>query len=327
MNELNKKKYFACSTCKTKSFAPSNTQRAKKELCKTCFGKKRDKRKNELNDLTGKEWASLSKSVEYYDGFKSKKQQKIGAAFPLSLVESHIKIYTKKGQTVFDPFLGVGTTSQAAESLGRKSIGIEINPEFVELAKQDIKNKRHHKIICEDVRNLRKHIKPNSIHFQITSPPYANLLNNVKKDFAYKWREHSDLNVAGNPKPYSTNRSDLGNLSYPDFLVEITKVFKDTYTVLKDNCYAAWIVKDYRDLKRKTPYVNFHSDITNCAQKAGFTLWDIRIYDQTRFRPLVVLGYPSRNYYLNIGHSYILIFKKHFHDPKKSSWEKKSTLS
>jgi hypothetical protein len=69
-------------------------------------------------------------------------------------------------------------------------------------------------------------------------------------------------------------------------------------------------VKDYRDLKSGVPYVNFHSDVIRAAETAGFTLWDIRIYDQTRYRPLVVLGYPSRNYYLNIGHSYVLIFKK-----------------
>ena len=103
----------------------------------------------------------------------------------------------------------------------------------------------------------------------------------------------------------------MGNLSYKEFFEVIDKVFEDIYYVLKDDCYAVWVVKDYRDFNHGKPYVNFHSDIIRSAEKAGFILWDIRIYDQTDFRPLVVLGYPSRNFYLNIGHSYILIFKKH----------------
>jgi DNA modification methylase len=289
------------------------TDRAEKKLCKDCFGKRKDNRINQLNDLTGREWALLSKSIERYNGFRSEKQKLHGAAFPLSLVEDHIKIYTKVGQTVFDPFLGVGTTSQAAQHLGRKSIGIELNSTFAELAKKDIVNTQEHRIICDDVRNMLDHIKEETVDFIITSPPYADLLKKVKGNFAYKWREHSDIDAIANPKPYSEDKRDLGNLEYGDFLQEIEKVFSLSYTVLKEASYCVWIVKDYRDLENGRPYVNFHSDIIKCAENSQFKLWDIRIYDQTEFRPLVVLGYPSRNYYLNIGHSYILVFKKMTH--------------
>jgi hypothetical protein len=79
---------------------------------------------------------------------------------------------------------------------------------------------------------------------------------------------------------------------------------------VKPDHYAAWVVKDFRDLKGSIPYVNFHGDVIRIATEAGWTPWDIRIFDQTKFRPLVILGIPSRNFYLNIGHSYILIFKK-----------------
>jgi|TARA_R100000501_G_C2629618_1_gene124404 DNA modification methylase len=307
----NIRSYFKCSKCGSKTKAPQKTKRLENKLCKNCFGKKRDNRKNQLNELTGSQWATLSKSVMEYSGTRPEKQKIHGAAFPLSFVEHHISTYSKRGETIFDPFLGVGTVSEAAEKLGRKSIGIELNPEFVKLAKKDIKNLKNHKIICDDVRNSKKHIKDNSVDLIITSPPYATLLRTIKGNFAYKWREHSDLNVIKNPPPYSSEKKDFGNLTYEEFMDEITGVFKDNYEILKDNCYSVWVVKDYRDLKNKVPYVNFHSDIIKAAQLSGFLLWDIRIYDQTKYRPLVVLGYPSRNYYLNMGHSYILIFKKH----------------
>jgi len=302
---------FDCTRCREPTDAPQDTRRATQELCRTCFGKGRDTRKNELNGLTGKEWAALSKSVEEYPGNRSEKQKAHGACYPISLAEAHISIYTKRGQLVFDPFMGVGTTAEAAENLGRKSIGIELSKEFIKLANTDIKSKKNHRIIHADIRTMLKHIKPNSIDFQLTSPPYANLLKTVKGEFAYKWKEHSTLNSMSNPKPYSKDNKDIGNLPYQEFMETIHKVFEDTMIVLKDGAYAAWVVKDYRDLKHKKPYVNFHSDIILAAESAGMTLWDIRIYDQTRFRPLVVLGYPSKNYYLNIGHSYIIIFRKY----------------
>jgi hypothetical protein len=90
----------------------------------------------------------------------------------------------------------------------------------------------------------------------------------------------------------------------------IFRIQVQCFEALRPASYAAWVVKDYRDLKAGVPYVNFHGDIIRVSEEAGFQLWDIRVYDQTKFRPLVVLGYPSRNYYMNIGHSYIVILKK-----------------
>jgi DNA modification methylase len=309
---------FTCIKCGEYTEAPSDTNRVEKKLCRACFGKKEDRRKNQLNDLTGKEWTLMSKSVEEYPDTRSAKQRAHGASFPASLAERQILCYTKKGDTVFDPFAGVGTTLDVAQRLGRNGIGIELNQKFVEIAEEDLKNTTlngtFQRMICDDILNMLNYLEPNSIDFELTSPPYATLLNGVKGNFAYKWREHSKLDMVKNPRPYSGDKRDLGNLTYSDFFKVIDKVFEDTYTVLKDDCYVVWVVKDYRDFKHGKPYVNFHSDVIQSAEKAGFVLWDIRIYDQTKFRPLVVLGYPSRNFYLNIGHSYLLVFKKHTRD-------------
>ena len=302
---------FLCSSCGIEDDAIVGTKRERAKLCRLCFGKRKDTRKNELNNLSGKQWAEYSRSVEQYNGIRPEKQKFHGACFPLSLAEQQIKIYTKKGQKVYDPFMGVGTTLEASENLERKSVGIELSKNFVKLAKKDIKNKKNHIIICDDVRNAKRYIQPNSIDFQLTSPPYGHLLKTIKGNFAYKWQEHSTLNKVSNPLPYSKDKKDLGNLSYSEFIEEIEKVFKDTFTFLKEGAYAVWVVKDYRDLKNKVPYVNFNGDIIKVAEKVGFNLWDMKVYDQTKFRPLVVLGYPSKNYYLNMGHSYILVFRKY----------------
>lgn len=56
------------------------------------------------------------------------------AAFPESLPEWFIKLFTKEGDTVLDPFMGSGTTNIVAKRMGRHSIGIEIMPEYHNLA-------------------------------------------------------------------------------------------------------------------------------------------------------------------------------------------------
>ena len=55
------------------------------------------------------------------------------AVFPDKLPEFCIKAGTKEGDIVFDPFMGSGTTAQVAQRLGRKWIGIELNPEYVKI--------------------------------------------------------------------------------------------------------------------------------------------------------------------------------------------------
>ena len=60
------------------------------------------------------------------------------AAFPEGLPEWFIKLFTKEGDTVLDPFMGSGTTNIVACRMKRNSIGIEIIPEYYEMVKKEI---------------------------------------------------------------------------------------------------------------------------------------------------------------------------------------------
>ncbi len=62
------------------------------------------------------------------------------AAFPVELPAWFIKLFTLPGDLVLDPFLGSGTTAVAAQQLGRRCIGIELNPDYFQVAQQRLGN-------------------------------------------------------------------------------------------------------------------------------------------------------------------------------------------
>jgi len=64
------------------------------------------------------------------------------AAFPEELPEWFIKLFTKENDWVLDPFLGSGTTSEVAQRMMRNSIGVDIIPEYVKMAKAKIAKKK-----------------------------------------------------------------------------------------------------------------------------------------------------------------------------------------
>ena len=53
---------------------------------------------------------------------------------PLGLVQHFIKLHSTEGQTILDPFMGSGTTLVACAKMGRKGIGIELDPDYFEIA-------------------------------------------------------------------------------------------------------------------------------------------------------------------------------------------------
>ena len=62
------------------------------------------------------------------------------ATFPEALIEPCILAGSRVGGIVLDPFFGSGTTGRVAERFNRKFIGIELNPKYVEIAKERTSN-------------------------------------------------------------------------------------------------------------------------------------------------------------------------------------------
>lgn len=80
-----------------------------------------------LSGMTKEEWNAYFASHWNFGGAK---QDGHIAVFPEELPRRLIKMFSFAGETIFDPFMGSGTTALAARNLQRNSIGYEINPDF-----------------------------------------------------------------------------------------------------------------------------------------------------------------------------------------------------
>jgi DNA modification methylase-like len=86
--------------------------------------------------MTNEEWNTYFNGHWYFNGAK---QDKHLAMFPEELPKRLIKMFSFPQETVLDPFMGSGTTATVANTLGRNSIGYEINPDFIPLIQERIK--------------------------------------------------------------------------------------------------------------------------------------------------------------------------------------------
>jgi site-specific DNA-methyltransferase (adenine-specific) len=86
-----------------------------------------EQQKREFIDLVFGQW-------NYFADTKSMTK----ATFSMDIPTKAIKILTYKNDIVLDPFAGSGTSLVAAETLDRRWIGIELSPNYSEVAKKRV---------------------------------------------------------------------------------------------------------------------------------------------------------------------------------------------
>lgn len=130
--------------------------------------------------------------------------------YPESLVRYFLKKYTKTGDKIFDPFMGLGTTAFVAEEMGRVPYGIESDPQRHEWSAGQLENWQN--LICGDSGKLNTYGFP-KMDFSITSPPYMPI--------HHKW----------NP----LYGGDPAKAGYPTYLKRMTHIFKQLRSIMKKN--------------------------------------------------------------------------------------------
>lgn len=267
---------------------------------------------NPLNDLTAREWLPETVSVFSQKGLgSSNKDAQIErlhpAPFSFQDVARHIKFFTKEGDKVLDPFLGVGSTLKACAFEDRLGFGIELNKKYADLSKLRIeqevpdtfKFKENQTIEQGDCIQKIKSYEDNFFDFLITSPPYWNILET--KDHKANVRVSENLDTK-----YSEDEADLGNIGeYGKFIEVLGDFFSKCERIIKTRKYMAIIVSDFRKLDN---FYIFHADLARYIEKnSSFKLKGIKILYQ-RHKSIFPYGYPY-SFVPNVHHQNVLIFQ------------------
>ncbi len=277
------------------------------------------KPRRHCNELDGKRWLQNSISV-WSDIRKTTEETRLKhpALFPSMLVRRLIETFLPlEGNVVLDPLAGSGSTVVTAHSMGKQGVGLELSPEYVELANSrlaelteadrpdDAANASVNEASGERPKSmihqaaaaeLLKYVSPESVDLCISSPPYWNILNQ---------RRTADLKAI---RHYGNLDGDLGIIEdYEQFLDSVTSVFADVLTVLKPGGYCCVVVMD---LRKKNRFFPLHSDLATRLAAAGYIYDDLIIWNrQSEYNNLRPLGYPSV-FRINKVHEYVLLLQK-----------------
>ena len=195
--------------------------------------------------------------------------------------------YSNEGDTVLDQFVGGGTTAVEAKLTGRNFIGIDINPNAVELSRNkcnfEFDTNADISIRFGDARQLD--LPDESIDLICTHPPYADII---------KYSQDID--------------GDLSHLSIKPFLYEMGKVAEESFRVLKKGKFCAILMGDIRKNGMVQPLA---FETMRIFELAGFKTKEIIIKEQHNCKETGFWKTNSiKHNFLLLAHEYLFVFKK-----------------
>ncbi len=197
--------------------------------------------------------------------------------------------YSKQNEIVLDPFVGSGTTLIECKLLGRRGIGVDINPSAVEVCKNNLKFTTRHEVPqivrVGDARDLN-FLEDESIDLIVTHPPYAD---------AIKYSE----NIGG----------DLSHIrDVEKFTSEMKTVAMELFRVLRLGRCCAVLIGDLRRNKHVVP-IGFKT--FNAFLEVGFIPKEMIIKVQHNCK---TTGYWAERSieggFLLLAHEYLFVFEK-----------------
>ena len=156
-----------------------------------------------------------------------------------NMLEFFINAFTEKGQVVFDPFAGFGTTLLVAEEMGRIGCGIECSKSKTNYVHGWLSHPE--RLILGDSRNLLEYDLP-SFDLCLTSPPYTNEMDNENPFVDYRQK----------------------GFDYPSYLLEIRNIFSQVAQKLKPSGH---VVIEAANLKKQRHVTTLAWDIAREVSK------------------------------------------------------------
>ncbi len=258
--------------------------------------------RNDLNDLTGKEWIKFTRTWFVCDSpryWRNRDTELHPARFPEEMVAEFITFFTKHGGAVLDPFAGSGATLVACAEQGRAGVGIELSPRYASVAARRAKGLQPRQYAGLEFRRTLP-----QFDFAITSPPYWRMLRTSRGGV---YSKHKQRAAEGLDTAYSDHPDDLGNIvDYAAFVSALGTVFDGVARCVKPGKYLVVVAQNLRE-----PGGEVRPLAWDLARRVGKTRWQFqgeRVWCQNT-KPLGIWGYP-KVFVPNYHHHYCLIFRK-----------------
>lgn len=232
------------------------------------------------------------------------------ATYPIALARRCIELFSHEGELILDPFVGSGTTLLAACDVNRNAIGFDIHPDYVELAKERLRQpslffQAEQYIIMDDARDIPLYLEPASVACIVTSPPYANLLNRERHNKSRRGDARKNdqyLKV----EQYSQRAEDLGILHLDDYVQAVTDIFANLLPLLKIQGHC---VVNIADIWYENKRIALHVALANALCAVGYELRNIVIWDKTNIVNNVgIFGWPNNYITMGTTFEYLLDF-------------------
>lgn len=203
--------------------------------------------------------------------------------------------YTKPGDLVLDQMVGSGTTLVECRLLGRRAIGVDVNPDAVMVARDRLNFSFHSldssfeepdiSTYIGDARNLDL-IHDASVDLVATHPPYAGIV-------AYSNdRVQGDLSAA----------RGVG-----EFISQMVAVARESYRVLKDGGHCAILMGDTR---RHRHFVPISARVLQVFLDVGFVIREDVIKIQWKMKSTRERWSGSKYDFLLLAHEHLFVFRK-----------------
>ena len=257
------------------------------------------------NDLDIENWKELNINTDSLwlisERDKSGKHENIyHGNFVPQIPNQLIRRFTKKGETVFEPFMGSGTTLFECEKLDRKYVGLDINPKIVDYVRQKIGVGSEYFIeecnsldvgkVSLNIKQAFEMLSVKNVQFVLMHPPYLDIVKFTD--------DENDL-------------SQIGNLK--EFIGKFKIVCENSLKYLDKNRYFAIVVGDVYKNGEVLPLAFYCMDMIkrNFAVKLkGIVVKNIE-GNRGKIGQNNIWKYRALNSdYFIFKHEYIFVFKK-----------------
>ncbi len=263
---------------------------------------------NRVNDLTGREWVFWTRSVitkPYPPDMQHTLRSAHGGQKPPRLCADLLRVFTKEGQVVLDPFMGVGGTLLGASLCGRRAVGIDVNGRWIGIYREVCAREGlpEQETIEGDAGDALQGLKDRLFDCVLTDVPYWKMDTASRSRGTFK-------RVDGNAKPARASKlSAFQAREYAtkeEWLAHMERTFRQAAALLRP---AAYLLSFIGDMYRDNEYHCLSAELAAVLRLVPGLVWKANLVWYDVSKKLHLYGYQY-SYIPTMIHQNILVFRK-----------------